>query len=137
MIKNTSNTTKLNLYRKEQIAIGILLLCFAVLGFLLPSLDNTDRSQDESQEVIIGENISVPSDTTVDTTDDASTITAKPKSSKAKPKPVPGKTWVPPVYEIVHHEAVYETRRVIVCNYCSAEFASVGAFQVHKDANGG
>ena len=49
----------------------------------------------------------------------------------------PEKIWVPPVYEIVHHEAVYETVRVIICNYCSEEFSSVGEFQVHKDANGG
>mgnify|MGYP003377965611 CR=1 FL=1 len=47
------------------------------------------------------------------------------------------KVWVPPVYETIHHEAVYETRRVYVCNFCSAEFNSVGEFQVHKDENGG
>ena len=48
-----------------------------------------------------------------------------------------GKVWVPPVYKTVHHEAVYETRRVVICNYCGATFASTGEFQVHKDANGG
>lgn len=47
------------------------------------------------------------------------------------------KVWVPPVYETVHHEAVYQTVKVVVCNYCGAEFSSAGEFQVHKDANGG
>lgn len=47
------------------------------------------------------------------------------------------KVWVPPVYKTVHHEAVYETVKVVVCNYCGAEFSSAGEFQVHKDANGG
>ena len=47
------------------------------------------------------------------------------------------KVWVPPVYETIHHEAVYEKVRVYVCTYCQAEFASAGEFQVHKDANGG
>lgn len=58
-----------------------------------------------------------------------------------QPKPEtptePEKEWVPPVYEIVHHEAVYETVRLVVCNYCSEQFNTVGEFQVHKDANGG
>ena len=73
----------------------------------------------------------------------------QPETSVPSPKPEtqtpcipekeqePEKIWVPPVYEIVHHEAVYETVRVIICNYCSEEFSSVGEFQVHKDANGG
>lgn len=45
--------------------------------------------------------------------------------------------WVPPVYKTVHHEAVYETKKVVICNYCSAAFNSTGEFQVHKDAHGG
>ena len=49
----------------------------------------------------------------------------------------PEKVWVPPVYETVHHEAVYETVRVVICNYCGATFGSTGEFQVHKDENGG
>lgn len=47
------------------------------------------------------------------------------------------KVWVPPVYQTVHHDAVYQTVKVVVCNYCGAEFNSAGEFQVHKDANGG
>ena len=65
----------------------------------------------------------------------------KPSTPEKEPEEEPEKEqekiWVPPVYEIVHHEAVYETVRVVVCNYCSEEFGSVGEFQVHKDANGG
>jgi hypothetical protein len=49
----------------------------------------------------------------------------------------PEKVWVPPVYKTVHHEAVYETKKVYICNYCSATFNSAGEFQVHKDENGG
>ena len=49
----------------------------------------------------------------------------------------PAKVWVPPVYKTVHHDAVYQTVKVVICNYCGAEFSSTGEFQVHKDANGG
>ena len=44
---------------------------------------------------------------------------------------------MPPVYQTIHHDAVYNTVKVVVCNYCGAEFGSAGEFQVHKDANGG
>lgn len=47
------------------------------------------------------------------------------------------KTWVPPVYKTVHHEAVYETVRVVVCNFCGAEFSSASEFLAHKNAHGG
>ena len=47
------------------------------------------------------------------------------------------KEWVPPVYETIHHDAIYETKRVAICNYCSEVFDSVGDFQVHKNENGG
>lgn len=53
------------------------------------------------------------------------------------PAPPPQKVWVPPVYQTIHHDAVYNTVKVVVCNYCGAEFGSAGEFQVHKDANGG
>lgn len=49
----------------------------------------------------------------------------------------PEKEWVPPIYEIIHHEAIYETVRVVICNYCSEEFSTVGEFQVHKNTHGG
>lgn len=58
-------------------------------------------------------------------------------STPAAPAPQPEKVWVPPVYKTVHHDAVYNTVTVVVCNYCGAEFGSAGEFQVHKDANGG
>ena len=47
------------------------------------------------------------------------------------------KVRVPPVYKTVHHDAVYQTVKAVICNYCGAEFSSTGEFQVHKDANGG
>lgn len=58
-------------------------------------------------------------------------------STPAAPAPQPEKVWVPPVYKTVHHDAVYNTVTVVVCNYCGAEFGSAGEFQAHKDANGG
>lgn len=58
-------------------------------------------------------------------------------SSPSTPAKQPEKVWVPPVYKTVHHEAVYNTVTVVVCNYCGAEFGSAGEFQAHKDANGG
>jgi len=47
------------------------------------------------------------------------------------------KTWVPPVYKTVHHEAVYEKVKVYICNKCKEEFPSAGDFQVHKNLHGG
>lgn len=59
-------------------------------------------------------------------------------SSTAPATPAaPEKVWVPPVYKTVHHDAVYQTVKTVICNYCGAEFSSTGEFQVHKDANGG
>lgn len=45
------------------------------------------------------------------------------------------KTWVPPVYKTVHHEAVY--KNIYICNKCKEEFPSAGDFQVHKNLHGG
>lgn len=47
------------------------------------------------------------------------------------------KTWVPPVYKTVHHEAVCEKVKVYICNKCKEEFPSAGDFQVHKNLHGG
>ncbi|MCQ4635398.1 hypothetical protein NE619_01535 [Anaerovorax odorimutans] len=66
-------------------------------------------------------------------------------SSKKQTKETPasdstGKSerkWVPPVYKTVHHDAVYETKKIVTCNYCGATFNTTGEFQVHKDAHGG
>ena len=62
----------------------------------------------------------------------------KPHESTASPSTTPvEKEWVPPVYRTIHHDAVYETKRVVSCNYCNEIFLTVGEFQIHKDANGG
>lgn len=58
-------------------------------------------------------------------------------SASAPAAPAKEKVWVPPVYQTIHHDAVYDTVKVVVCNYCGAEFGSTGEFQAHKDANGG
>ena len=60
-----------------------------------------------------------------------------PSQSNSGSSSAPAKVWVPPVYKTVHHDAVYQTVKVVICNYCGAEFGSTGEFQVHKDANGG
>lgn len=62
----------------------------------------------------------------------------KPHESTTSPSTTPvEKEWVPPVYRTIHHDAVYETKRVVSCNYCNELFLTVGEFQIHKDANGG
>lgn len=67
-----------------------------------------------------------------------STSSSTPLSqSSSGSSSAPAKVWVPPVYKTVHHDAVYQTVKVVICNYCGAEFSSTGEFQVHKDANGG
>ena len=67
-----------------------------------------------------------------------STSSSTPTSqSSSGSSSAPAKVWVPPVYKTVHHDAVYQTVKVVICNYCGAEFSSTGEFQVHKDANGG
>ena len=63
-------------------------------------------------------------------------IEQKPQEEEKLPEETE-KVWVPPVYETIHHEAIYEKIRIVVCNYCSEEFKTVGEFQVHKDAHGG
>lgn len=60
-----------------------------------------------------------------------------PSQSSSGSSSAPAKVWVPPVYKTVHHDAVYQTVKVVICNYCGAEFSSTSEFQVHKDANGG
>lgn len=62
----------------------------------------------------------------------------KPHESTTSPSTTPvEKEWVQPVYRTIHHDAVYETKRVVSCNYCNEIFLTVGEFQIHKDANGG
>lgn len=193
-MKNEQQTKKLNLYKKEQLTILLLLLCFALSAFLIPErtltepvsskivpntsdvseeipennkessnpddseiADNSDESIENSDE-IAGEGsenneefTNKGSSNSKDNSNDGSSSKKEPstgsskKPAKDKPKKEPEKepakepekVWVPPVYEIVHHDAVYKTVRIVVCNYCSENFDSVGAFQVHKDANGG
>lgn len=178
-MKNVSKKSKLNLYRKEQLIILLLLLCFVVSGFTLPKMRTEvsaessyidETSPDESLEMVTEETQENASDTEIfpeealeNSPDEATasedsssaSITTKPSgntsgsstgnsSSSANKQPVqdspakePEKVWVPPVYQTIHHEAVYQTVRIVVCNYCGATFSTVGEFQVHKDANGG
>ena len=68
----------------------------------------------------------------------ANTESSSASSGSSSPTPAaPEKKWIPPVYKTVHHDAVYQTEKIVVCNYCGAEFASTGEFQAHKEANGG
>lgn len=195
MGKQLKSKKQLNLYKKEQLILCILVLLFVASGFFLPklkerlyppqvSVEDSIVSQDEIVEEVI-ENLptddvkeeipeEVPENeviedtaednnanaTNMESSNSSSTSTTKkpiqestvspkeePKTEKPVEKPVekpkeevekePEKIWVPPLYETIHHEAVYETIRVIICNYCSEEFASVGEFQVHKEEHGG
>ena len=182
MEKKNGKGVKLNLYRKEQLVLCTILLCFAMSGFYLPTIkneyappveqteSNTEVSEIieevETQSELEEESVAPETDSETilendsdkasenDSENDSEVLepSLKPETEVEKPSKKPitpekepeeepekeqEKIWVPPVYEIVHHEAVYETVRVVACNYCSEEFGSVGEFQVHKDANGG
>lgn len=78
-----------------------------------------------------------PSNTASNSSSSGSGSSGSTSSSGSASQAPAEKVWVPPVYKTVHHDAVYETVKVVVCNYCGAEFSSAGEFQVHKDANGG
>ena len=181
MEKKTSKTPKFNLYKKEQLVLTIILLCFVLSGIGLPKLKdylhpveipvedsheieepNIDTNIDT--EVEVDEDINAESeldepeviddvveDTDIEVSNQKPSTTTKPSNEPIKESPKnpeqnssvaevpkePEKVWVPPVYETVHHEAVYETVRIVICNYCSEEFGSVGEFQVHKEEHGG
>ena len=55
------------------------------------------------------------------------------------------KIWVPPVYEIIHHEAITEIRTVYYCSgtinesadICNQVFDSMEAWNTHKSIHGG
>lgn len=69
--------------------------------------------------------------------------TSKPNSSGSSSSgnkdPNAGKTWVPPVYKTVHHEAVYESKSVEMCTEpgCGKYFDTIEEFQAHKASEGG
>ena len=94
--------------------------------------ENEDHAPENQVSESTSENFSKNSDSSSDSTPEIIT-TAPPEVIQKEPE----KVWVPPVYETIHHDAVYETVRLYICNYCSEEFKSVGEFQVHKDAHGG
>lgn len=114
--------------------------------------DGSDSGTEGGESIKDGEKTVNDKDSTIN--NDTSNKNANSKDSSSspnRPSPTPtttspissdssdtsGKIWVQPVYETVHHEAVYGTKRVYICNYCSAVFNSAGEFQVHKDENGG
>jgi len=70
-------------------------------------------------------------------TSDKSELPPKQEDSSSSSEEKPQKEWIPPVYKTIHHDAVYETHRIVICNYCSESFSTVGEFQIHKDAHGG
>lgn len=146
------------LYKKEQRVILVMTLCFIMSGICLPAISNygmqngTDPGQIHSetrQDKSKKESTQESSPEMADENAKESTQQSSPgqsnqsdRSGKDAVNPPgnsgsSGKTWVPPVYKTIHHEAVYETRRVVICNYCGATFGSTGEFQVHKDAHGG
>lgn len=146
--------TKIDLYKKEQAIIITVLLCFAFSGITIPLIkepseraftnkniqsttieikENKKNLSENQKDVSKTEKASGNSNTASSNNSNASlnTNTTKPQGTSSK------KTWIPPVYKTVHHDAVYETRRMVICNYCSETFDSTGEFQIHKDANGG
>jgi len=140
-----------DLYKKEQRFICVLLLCFVVSGISLPLVkeqikpDIPDDSID-IPEIIVDET----PDEDSDEEDEVSSTPTTPSTPSTKPSQKPpassgntdsnaGKTWVPPVYKTVHHEAVYETKTVEMCitEGCGKYFDTPAEFQAHKAAEGG
>ena len=104
---------------------------------------NSEETTENTSTIITDEkDISSNSQTTKPSNNSSgsSTGSSAPSTStqpEQKPSKEEEKVWVPPVYQTIHHDAVYQTVRIVVCNYCGAAFDTVGEFQVHKDANGG
>lgn len=102
---------------------------------LTPS-DSTDTKNDDSSNTTSSEtpgNAAVPS--APPSTDDGSDSSTEP----------PGKEWVPPVYETIHHEAVYESKTFYYCSgaidesgvVCNQKFDSLQGWATHKSIHGG
>ena len=152
----------ITLYHKEQITIILLLVAFFLCGLKLPqireqlskSTPNTctnmivekedsviDHATDELQDTSNAVAEKTEADTPMSEVASVPTTMPeenKPHESTTSPSTTPvEKEWVPPVYRTIHHDAVYETKRVVSCNYCNEIFLTVGEFQIHKDANGG
>ncbi len=112
----------------------------------LASADNEEVIIDESETIDNSENINetsvpnekpnIPSQTESSSQNKTPSQTESPNASASTPVE-PEKVWVPPVYETIHHDAVYETVSIVICNYCAEEFESTSDFQIHKAANGG
>lgn len=115
----------------------------------------TTTVQDESTD----SNTSTPSDSTDTRSDDSSNTTpSRTPGNAANPSAppstdggsgssteTPGKEWVPPVYETIHHEAVYETKTFYYCSgaidesgvVCNQKFDSLQGWATHKSIHGG
>ncbi len=99
----------------------------------------TDASANTAQSAPAQEKAqtAAPSSPAQNQTPAASNSNSSGGSSTPAAPAAPEKKWVPPVYKTVHHDAVYQTEQIVVCNYCGAEFSSTSEFQAHKEANGG
>lgn len=108
-------------------------------------MENTDTTTNsEAENAEIAENTDTANATKNKSTrnNPQTSAQSKPQTSGTNsdpttpaPPPASEKIWVPPVYKTVYHDAIYQTVKVVVCNYCNAEFSSAGEFQVHRDAN--
>lgn len=104
--------------------------------------DNAETNTSETpqnatvQDGATDSNTSAPSNST-DTTEDNSSSTTPPET--------PDKIWVPPVYETIHHEAVYETKTFYYCSgaidesgvVCNQKFDNLQGWATHKSIHGG
>ncbi len=101
--------------------------------------NSTDSSANTAQSAPVQEKAqsATPATPAQNQTPAASSSNSGGSTSTPSAPAEPEKKWVPPVYKTVHHEAVYQTQQIVVCNYCGAEFSSTSEFQAHKEANGG
>ena len=115
-----------------------------------PSTDETVPSGDSTQSGNTApENSSENTPSNTSPTPDGSTQPETQNPSETPESPSNSETqekeWVPPVYEIIHHEAVYETRTVYICSgtinedadVCNEVFESLEKWSSHKSIHGG
>lgn len=164
-LNTTNNSNKIfSLYQIERLLIGIILMCFICTGLFLPktAIQKNGALQAAPLRAAPPQNLLTVASTSVATMVPKETVIVEeleetpPEQPKESARPntntgnntssssasvsntsTPERVWVPPVYETIHHEAVYQTIQVVICNYCGATFGTTGEFQVHKDAHGG
>ena len=100
--------------------------------------DSTNTENDNSSN-------KTPSESPGNTTEPSVPPTTDGGNGSGSTTKTPGKEWVPPVYETIHHEAVYETKTFYYCTgtvdesgvVCNERFETLESWATHKSIHGG